>query len=95
MHCPRLLAATAAVFVFLLVVNALVFPILFPDGLAEKFVNARKSEQSLFHVLALPATMSTGWSASTRARGATSAMPSTISLRELSSTAVNGEAKTV
>lgn len=51
----RILSALMT-FVYLIVVNALVFPLVFPHGLAEKFANARQAEMPLYHLLAFAAT---------------------------------------
>lgn len=54
---PRWLTLTALMtFVYLIAVNGLVFPLIFPDGLAEKFANARPVERPLYHLLAFAAT---------------------------------------
>ncbi len=52
----RLAAATAAVFVYLVLVNAVLFPIVFAEGLAEEFANPRQEPWNLFHLLAFAAT---------------------------------------
>lgn len=48
--------AAFAVFIYLIIVNAFVFPIIFADGLAEKFTNARYENLPLFHLLAFAVT---------------------------------------
>lgn len=48
----KLLLATLAGFVFLLVVNATLFPVFFPDGPPERFAGARESPLILYSVLA-------------------------------------------
>lgn len=54
---PRWIAVTSfIVFVYLILVNAFLFPLVFPDGLAEKFTNARSQNLSLFHLLAFATT---------------------------------------
>jgi len=54
---PKWFALTSVVvFVYLIVVNAFVFPFVFPDGLAEKFANARAENIPLFHLLAFATT---------------------------------------
>ena len=52
----RILLISSVVFVYLIVVNAFIFPLVFPDGLAEKFINSRPDPLPLFHVLAFAAT---------------------------------------
>ena len=56
MNTKWLAITSVAVFVYLIVINAIVFPAVFPDGLAEKFVNARSENLPLFHLLAFSAT---------------------------------------
>ncbi len=56
MNAKWLAITTFVVFVYLIVVNAVIFPIVFPDGLAEKFLNARAENLPLFHLLAFAAT---------------------------------------
>lgn len=48
----KLLLATLGSLAFLLVVNAALFPVFFPDGPPERFVSARQSPLILYSVLA-------------------------------------------
>ena len=48
----KLLLATFGSFAFLLVVNAALFPVFFPDGPPERFVDGRSSPLVLYSVLA-------------------------------------------
>ena len=48
--------SVVVVFVYLVIINAFVFPMIFPDGPAEKFANAREDTLPLFHLLAFAAT---------------------------------------
>lgn len=56
MRPKQLAIATVLVFIYLIVINAFVFPFVFPDGLAEKFINMRADALPLYHVLAFAAT---------------------------------------
>ena len=56
MNLKWLTLSAIAVFIYLIVVNAFLFPIVFADGLAEKFLNARPETLPLFHLLAFAAT---------------------------------------
>lgn len=56
MNAKWLAISTLVVFVYLVVVNAFLFPIVFPDGLAEKFLNSRVENLPQFHLLAFAAT---------------------------------------
>lgn len=56
MNTKWLTVSAIAVFFYLIIVNALVFPVVFADGLAEKFLNARDESLPLFHLLAFAAT---------------------------------------
>ena len=56
MNMKWLTISAFVVFVYLIIVNAFVFPIVFADGLAEKFLNARDENLPLFHLLAFAAT---------------------------------------
>jgi hypothetical protein len=49
----KLLSATLGSFVFLLVINAVLFPVFFPDGPPERYFQARPSPLVAFHLLAL------------------------------------------
>ncbi len=54
---PKLLAPVSLIiFIYLLAVNAFVFPLIFPDGLVEKFANARAEVRPLYHLLAFAVT---------------------------------------
>ncbi len=53
---PWLAITSFIVFVYLVIVNALLFPLVFPNGLAEKFTNTRSENIPLFHLLAFAAT---------------------------------------
>ena len=48
----KILLSTIASFAFLLIVNALLFPLLFPDGPAEKFLNMRENQLFQYHLVA-------------------------------------------
>jgi hypothetical protein len=52
MNLKKLLLGTAGAFVFLLVVNALLFPVFFPDGPPERYENARPAPLFQYHLLA-------------------------------------------
>lgn len=56
MSAKWLAISVLVVFVYLVVVNAFLFPMVFPDGLAEKFLNSRVENLPLFHLLAFAAT---------------------------------------
>lgn len=56
MNTKRLTLSAFAVFVYLILVNALIFPVVFADGLAEKFLNSRDESLPVFHLLAFGAT---------------------------------------
>lgn len=56
MNAKWLTISALIVFIYLMVVNALIFPVVFSDGLAEKFLNARVENLPLFHLLAFAAT---------------------------------------
>ena len=56
MNTKWLTVSALVVFVYLIIVNAFVFPVVFADGLAEKFLNARDESLPLFHLLAFAAT---------------------------------------
>ena len=49
----RLLLATLGSFAFLLVVNAALYPVLFPKGPPEQYLGARPEPLLLYHLLAL------------------------------------------
>lgn len=48
----KLLIATLGSFVFLLVVNAALYPVFFPEGPPEQYVGARPAPLLLYHLLA-------------------------------------------
>jgi hypothetical protein len=48
----KLLLATLGSFIFLLLVNAALFPVFFPDGPPERYVSMRPAPQVLYHLLA-------------------------------------------
>jgi hypothetical protein len=48
----KLMFATLGSFIFLLLVNAALFPVFFPDGPPEHYVNARPAPQVLYHLIA-------------------------------------------
>ena len=52
MNLKKLLLATAGAFVFLLVINALLFPVFFPDGPPMHYENTRPVPLFQFHLLA-------------------------------------------
>ena len=52
----KLIIATVATTLYLILVNALVFPLIFPDGLAEKFSNERQTQLFQYHLIALVIT---------------------------------------
>jgi hypothetical protein len=56
MNTKWLTITSIVVFIYLIIVNAFIFPAVFPDGLAEKFTNTRTESLPLFHVLAFAAT---------------------------------------
>lgn len=53
MNLKKLSLATGGSFLFLLVVNALLFPFVFPNGIPEHYQNARSSPLNQYHLLAL------------------------------------------
>jgi hypothetical protein len=52
----KLILATLASFLFLVIVNALVFPVFFPDGPPEQYSNSRPIPLFQFHLLAFLVT---------------------------------------
>lgn len=48
----KLLLATLGSFLFLLVINAVLYPVFFPDGPPERYVGARPAPLLLYHLLA-------------------------------------------
>jgi LytS/YehU family sensor histidine kinase len=52
----RIALAGLAASIALLILNAVLFPVIFPHGLAEQFTNARDHEPVAFHLLAFVAT---------------------------------------
>jgi hypothetical protein len=56
MNTKWLAITVGGVFLYLILVNAFIFPFFFPDGLAEKFINVRSENRPLFHLLAFLAT---------------------------------------
>lgn len=56
MKVKWLAITTVVVFVYLVIVNAFIFPIIFPEGLAEKFINSRAEHLALFHLMAFATT---------------------------------------
>ncbi len=56
MNAKWLTLTAIVVLIYLIAVNAFIFPAVFPDGLAEKFANSRAENLPLFHLLAFAAT---------------------------------------
>ena len=56
MRLGWLLASTLVTTVMLVVLNAVLFPLVFPMGLAEKFVNAREPQLMAYHLVGFVAT---------------------------------------
>ena len=56
MNLKWLMISSFIIFIYLIVVNSLLFPFVFPEGLAEKFSNMRPEQVPVFHLLAFVAT---------------------------------------
>ena len=56
MNAKWLALSSLMVFIYLIIVNALLFPWVFPDRLVEEFVNARAEGLTQFHMLGLAVT---------------------------------------
>ena len=56
MRLGWILVFTLVTTVLLVVINAVLFPLVFPHGLAEKFVNAREPQLAAYHVAAFALT---------------------------------------
>lgn len=53
MNLKEFSLAMVGSFLFLVVVNALLFPVVFPNGIPEHYQNARSSPLNQYHLLAL------------------------------------------
>ena len=56
MRLKWILASTLVTTLMFVVLNGWLFPLVFPNGLAEKFANAREPQLMMFHVIAFLAT---------------------------------------